>query len=83
MTAQQGKTTTKGAEGLDGENGCKEISAFRCSPTTMPPREIVHLWPFFSATEIGVSGERARSRLEGFGPGREKKDKASDFGRAK
>ena len=26
MTAQQRKTTTKGAEGLNGENGCKEIS---------------------------------------------------------
>jgi hypothetical protein len=29
MTAQQRKIATKGAEGLKGENGCKEIS---CCP---------------------------------------------------
>ncbi len=32
------------AEGLNGENG---FATVRCSPTTIPPKEIIHIQPLF------------------------------------
>jgi hypothetical protein len=57
MMAQQEKTKTKDAERLDGDNGCKEISDCPLFNNDDTAKEIVHIRPLFSATEIGVSGE--------------------------
>jgi hypothetical protein len=47
MTAQQGKITIMGAEGLNGRTAAGGFPAVRCSPTMTPPREIVHMQALF------------------------------------